>query len=308
MPSAFIHRRKVFSIAPWMKIVSALYPVCRISLMITLRLAQARRRRPDARGSGNCARSSSIRLADLDAVSSGWTKYRQSKGRFCDEDIAGFDFREGGAGWIGCGVCSRPTRTMLDDALCSTSDLRRAENMPGRQRRDIHPVDRNCFAILDGLRGARMGLAHPDGHDGQRLGGCQHMGVAWARMVRMPMGDDRSLDAADRVDVEIPRRAIKALRRGVEQGFGFQRAHEEGCSAIARLCTPLRLMEFLAHVRPLTISPICHLSGHGQAERPVRFPDRSPDRSQDRSADPARTVCKLVREAQLGRCVPIRPN
>ena len=74
------------------------------------------------------------------------------------------------------------------------------------------------------------------GHDGQRLGRRQNGSVAGARMIRMPMRDHGTIHRADRVDVEISRRAIEAGRRRSQQVFGTDHGHMGvGIGACARL-------------------------------------------------------------------------
>ena len=62
-----------------------------------------------------------------------------------------------------------------------------------------------------------MVRAVADRHDVECLGRGQHMTMTGAGVVSMAMGDQRPVNAAHRIDVEIARRTIKPLAAGNEQ-------------------------------------------------------------------------------------------
>ncbi len=102
-------------------------------------------------------------------------------------------------------------------------DLRRAQHMPRRfqpQRHLAHPdplAPARRLACL-ARHAARL-------HDRQRCGMRQHRAMPAAGMVRMPMGDHRSVDCAQRVDEKPARFAKQPLRPRIKPRLGMGRAH-----------------------------------------------------------------------------------
>jgi hypothetical protein len=83
-----------------------------------------------------------------------------------------------------------------------------------------HILDADLFAKTRGLGRTGMIRAIADRHDVERLGRCQHMAMAGTGMIGMAMGDQRPVDAANRIDEEIAGRAVKPFGAGNEQHFG----------------------------------------------------------------------------------------
>ncbi len=134
---------------------------------------------------------------------------RQAEGRLGDEDVAG-DRLEGSAGGVRLALVvaggDDPEPAAFD------CDLRRTEHVTGRVERDGGIADPHRFAIGDRLRAAGEAGAVARLHDRQRLGRRQHRPVPGAGMVGMAVGDQRPLDRAGRVDVEIADRGPQAGR------------------------------------------------------------------------------------------------
>lgn len=93
--------------------------------------------------------------------------------------------------------------------------------MTGRNKGHLDTVANEGFAIGNGLTAAGEILAIADRHDRERLRRGDGDAVAGAGVVRMAMGDHRPVHGADRVDIEVARRAVEAARSGTEEIFGL---------------------------------------------------------------------------------------
>ena len=105
-------------------------------------------------------------------------------------------------------------------------------------RMEADPHAALCQALAEGygLFARAEALAEADPHDVQRLARRQNMVMAGAGMVGMRMRDERPRHGPQRVDIEVPGRAIEAFRARMQQGFrayrqgGFQRGgSKSGC-------------------------------------------------------------------------------
>ena len=78
------------------------------------------------------------------------------------------------------------------------------------------------LAELD--RGGALGVvgAVANGHDVERAGGRGYVFHAGAGVVGVAVRDESLRDRRDRIDVEVPRRAVEPLRGGMEEIVGAQ--------------------------------------------------------------------------------------
>lgn len=141
------------------------------------------------------------------------TKNRQRECGLGDEKIAGHEFERGAC-------CIRRALVIPADdgplALILDHDLRATQHMAGRGQPEGGIADPQRLPIAEGLLGrAGAVLSHAPPHDRQRLRRGEHVVIAGACVVGMPVGDDGLLNREKRVDVEVAWRAEKALRRGV---------------------------------------------------------------------------------------------
>src|ERR1700730_3620803 len=148
-------------------------------------------------------------------------EYGKAKSRLGDEDIARNQL-ERSAGRIGDVLVI----TGDDDPNATSFDrnLRRAEHVAGRMKRHRYAVKPDDLAVADRLRrpGEIFAVAKP--HQIQGFGCRQYCLVAGPGVVGMRMGDERSGDRADRIDVECARWAMEpGLRR--HQKFDWTHDH-----------------------------------------------------------------------------------
>ena len=95
--------------------------------------------------------------------------------------------------------------------------------MARRDEAHAHIADADRLAIGCNLRRPRVILTIAQGHDVEGLGRGEHMGMAGPGVIGMAVGDERARYRTQRIDVKIPRRAIKPLRRQGEQFLGAWR-------------------------------------------------------------------------------------
>lgn len=81
--------------------------------------------------------------------------------------------------------------------------------MAGGVEADADTIDIKHFAEVCRLFFAAEILAVADAHDVERLAGGENLAMAGTGMIGMAVGDQRPLDGAHRIDMEIAGRAIE---------------------------------------------------------------------------------------------------
>ena len=92
--------------------------------------------------------------------------------------------------------------------------------MAGRVQAQAHALQIDRLAPGQRLQ---VDVAQARAQQARAFGAAQVVAVAGARMVGMGMGDDGALDRPPRVDVEVARRAVQALRPQLDQVVGHRR-------------------------------------------------------------------------------------
>src|SRR6516225_9287752 len=146
---------------------------------------------------------------------------RQAKGRLSDKQIAVLRL-ERRAGRIGPALVV--ARNHNPAAAVVEHDLGAAEYMTRRHQSQAHFADQQDLAAGERLQDAARPLAIARLHDRDRLGRRQHLLVAGASVVAVPMGDDGARPRPRRIDVEVARLAVEPGRRRHDPGLGPRRS------------------------------------------------------------------------------------
>ncbi len=88
-------------------------------------------------------------------------------------------------------------------------DLGRTEHVARRMKTDPHPLMRNHVAIGQRLQ---VDIAEPRPKHRLTGGGAEVPTVAGSRMIRMGVGDDRTVDRTPGIDVEVAGRTVESFR------------------------------------------------------------------------------------------------
>ena len=133
---------------------------------------------------------------------------RQAKGGLGHKQIAGHQFKS---------LCSAVgmrlviTGNHCPPAAIIKADLRAAKDMSGRKQGHRHITNTQRFAKVQRLKTASACLAITRLHDIDGLGCGQHMCMARARMIGMPVRNDRTLYRSYRVDIAVDRFYIEFM-------------------------------------------------------------------------------------------------
>ena len=159
-------------------------------------------------------------------------EHRQAERRLGDEHVAR-DRLERAAGRVGAALVVAGD----DDppTLVLHQDLGAAQDVAGRQQGHVDLADPDGFAVGGCLLQDSGTVAQPGTGDCQRLLGRQHGVMAGAGMVAVAMGDHRTWDAADRVDVEIARHDVEPFRPDLDPALRVHPpiSHAAGASLAA---------------------------------------------------------------------------
>src|SRR5207248_5579296 len=94
-----------------------------------------------------------------------------------------------------------------------------AEHVPGRVKAHRYAVDGEPRAVGNRLRGSGEILAVAQPHQIQRLGGREHAMMSRPGMVGMRMGDERTVDRPQRIDIKSAGTTTKPGGRAYQQLF-----------------------------------------------------------------------------------------
>ncbi len=188
---------------------------------------------------------------------------RQRERRLRDEDVA-LDHFKRRAGRVGLALIVAAHHNT--QAIALHRRLRRAQHVPGRMQRKAHVIERELFAVAQFLLRAAKAIAIARAHDRQRLRRRQHASVSGARMIGMPMRDQRPGHRARRIDVEFRLRAIEALRLGTEQGAGLHARKDKvkwrpRRGRLALVSANSRGLPLLRRLSPASLARLWRVSG-----------------------------------------------
>lgn len=144
-------------------------------------------------------------------------EHRQPEGALGDKDSAFYGLkRRGDAIALGLVVARRDPHF----PLVLHPYLRRADDMSGRVKGKLHPVDRARFAVGDALDPGIVAQPVLDHRPG--LVGAEVVFAPPTRMIGVSVGDERSFHGLPGVDIDIGLRAVDPF------GGEFEEGHWEG--------------------------------------------------------------------------------
>ena len=143
-------------------------------------------------------------------------EHRQAEGRLGDEDVTGYRL-EPRAGRVTAALVVAGDHH--GQALPAHHRLGGTQHVAGGDQGHLDAIVGERLAIGRGLALAGEVLSVAGRHDRQGLGRGGHGAMARAGVVGVAMGDHGPVHGADRVDVEVSRRAVEAVRSGTEKVF-----------------------------------------------------------------------------------------